>query len=65
MFTIHRCYVPAKIQFFYTFCVFFSEFLPTIFHFRTAKRENASYLLSANSAARRHHCPLAALYLYE
>ncbi len=30
MFTIHRCYVPAKIQFFYTFCVLFSEFLAKI-----------------------------------
>ena len=38
MFTIHRCYVPAKVQFFYTFRVLFSEFLPTIFHFLRRKR---------------------------
>ncbi|EKX90382.1 hypothetical protein HMPREF9999_01339 [Alloprevotella sp. oral taxon 473 str. F0040] len=44
---------------------FFASFYLAHVHFRTAKRENATYLLSANSAARRHNCPLAALYLYE
>ena len=58
-------YVSAKVQFF-MYCRRFSwSFYLAHVHFRTAKRENASYLLSANSAARRHHCPHAALYLYE